>query len=76
MRNPTSRPCRGWSPPAPQSTRRWLRPAAELGDRGRLVLRYSGTEPLVRIMIEGRDRDQIESLAAELAAVLAEELTP
>ncbi len=47
-----------------------------LGDSGRLVLRYSGTEPLVRIMIEGRDRGQIEGLAAELAAVLAEELSP
>ncbi len=48
--------------------------AGTLGESGRLVLRYSGTEPLVRIMIEGRDRPQIERLAEELAAVLAEEL--
>ena len=47
---------------------------AALEESGRLVLRYSGTEPLVRIMIEGRDRAEIERLAEELAAVLAEEL--
>ena len=41
-----------------------------LGSDGRLVLRYSGTEPLVRIMIEGQDRNEIEALADELAAVL------
>ncbi len=45
-----------------------------LGDEGRLVLRYSGTEPLVRIMIEGRDRAEIEALADELAAVLDREI--
>ena len=47
---------------------------AALEGSGRLVLRYSGTEPLVRIMIEGRDREEIERLAEELAAVVAEEL--
>ena len=40
----------------------------ELGDRGRLLLRYSGTEPLARVMIEGTDQARIEALAAELAA--------
>lgn len=49
--------------------------ANALGKEGRLVLRYSGTEPLARIMIEGADQEQIESLAAELAAVLAAELS-
>lgn len=44
-----------------------------LGDEGRLVLRYSGTEPLVRIMLEGRDRDAIEAHAARLAHAFAEE---
>ena len=47
----------------------------QLGSDGRLVLRYSGTEPLVRIMIEGRDRAQIESLADDLATVLTVELS-
>ncbi len=47
----------------------------QLGTDGRLVLRYSGTEPLVRIMIEGPTRERIEALADELAAVLEEELS-
>jgi phosphoglucosamine mutase len=46
----------------------------ELGADGRLVLRYSGTEPLARVMIEGPDQETIETLAGRLAAVLAEEL--
>jgi phosphoglucosamine mutase len=39
----------------------------ELGDRGRLLLRYSGTEPLARVMIEGTDQARIELLARMLA---------
>ena len=46
----------------------------ELGSEGRLVLRYSGTEPLVRIMIEGPTREEIEALADQLAAVLEAEI--
>ncbi len=46
----------------------------QLGSEGRLVLRYSGTEPLVRIMIEGPTREKIDALADQLAAVLEEEL--
>ena len=46
----------------------------ELADQGRLVLRYSGTESLVRIMIEGADRQGIEALADRLAEVLNQEL--
>ena len=41
---------------------------SQLGEGGRVLLRPSGTEPLVRVMVEGRDRQQVESLAAELAA--------
>lgn len=43
---------------------------AELGDRGRLLLRYSGTEPLARIMIEGDDQSSIDGLARNVAATI------
>ena len=42
----------------------------ELGSKGRLLLRYSGTEPLARVMIEGESQQQIEKLANELADVI------
>ena len=45
-----------------------------LGADGRLVLRYSGTEPLARVMIEGPDQPTIDELAGELAGVIAEEI--
>lgn len=45
---------------------------AALGDEGRLVLRYSGTENLVRVMIEGPDQEWIQSQAEELGAVLVQ----
>jgi phosphoglucosamine mutase len=41
-----------------------------LRGRGRVVLRASGTEPLVRVTIEGEDADEVESLAARLAAAV------
>jgi phosphoglucosamine mutase len=43
---------------------------ARLGDGGRLLLRYSGTEPLARVMIEGREQGEIERLAEGLASVI------
>ncbi|HEV2707470.1 MAG TPA: phosphoglucosamine mutase [Pyrinomonadaceae bacterium] len=45
-----------------------------LGDEGRLLLRYSGTEPLARVMIEGQQQDEIDRLAHTLAAVIREHL--
>jgi phosphoglucosamine mutase len=45
-----------------------------LGREGRLVLRYSGTEPLARVMIEGPDEETIRALAEEIAAALREEI--
>jgi len=45
-----------------------------LSDSGRLNVRYSGTEPLARIMIEGQSQSQIEDYADRIAAVIARHL--
>lgn len=45
-----------------------------LGADGRLVLRYSGTEPLARVMIEGPDQPSIEAMAGELAGAIQAEI--
>lgn len=46
----------------------------KLGADGRLLLRYSGTEPLARVMIEGPEQATIDELAHGLAGVIREEL--
>ena len=48
---------------------------AALGDGGRVLVRPSGTEPVVRIMVEGAARTEVERLADELAGVAADRLT-
>ncbi|WP_322174172.1 phosphoglucosamine mutase [Acutalibacter caecimuris] len=48
--------------------------SAELGAEGRVIVRPSGTEPLLRVMVEGRDQAHIQALADELAGVIREEL--
>ncbi len=40
---------------------------AQLAGRGRVVLRPSGTEPVLRVMVEGEDGEQIRALCHELA---------
>jgi phosphoglucosamine mutase len=46
----------------------------QLGRNGRILLRYSGTEPLARIMIEGENQSQIEAQANALAEAVKSEL--
>ena len=41
--------------------------ARELAGAGRVLVRYSGTEPLLRIMLEGPDEAQIRGLAEQIA---------
>jgi phosphoglucosamine mutase len=45
---------------------------SELTGNGRVLLRASGTEPLIRVMVEGRDRMLVDKLANELAASVSE----
>ncbi len=45
-----------------------------LAGSGRLVLRYSGTEPLARVMIEGKEENEVREQAEKLAAVIKREL--
>jgi phosphoglucosamine mutase len=40
---------------------------AELSGQGRVILRPSGTEPLIRVTLEGADSSQVERLANQLA---------
>lgn len=47
---------------------------AKLGDTGRILVRPSGTEPLIRVMAEGPDQGELDALAAAVAAVVVQEL--
>ena len=46
-----------------------------LSGSGRLLVRYSGTEPLLRIMIEGKNQQEIQTWATEIAGVVQRELS-
>jgi phosphoglucosamine mutase len=46
----------------------------ELGSRGRILVRYSGTENLVRVMVEGEDHSRIDAIARALSDILKSEI--
>lgn len=48
--------------------------AAELGGTGRILVRYSGTENLVRVMVEGEDESMIQRIAGRLRDTLRDEI--
>ena len=47
---------------------------SQLGDTGRVILRPSGTEPLIRVTLEGTDENQVKLLATQLAEVVRNEM--
>jgi phosphoglucosamine mutase len=47
---------------------------SRLAGKGRLLIRYSGTEPLLRIMIEGQDQREIVAWAEEIAEAVRRHL--
>ena len=50
------------------------RRGARSAGQGRLLVRYSGTEPLLRVMLEGRDEDEIRAWAQEIIDAVKEQL--
>jgi phosphoglucosamine mutase len=47
---------------------------ANLGERGRVVLRASGTEPVVRVMVEAQDAGECERICNDLARLVREQI--
>jgi len=58
----------------PEIAKRMTEIENKLDGTGRLLVRYSGTEPKVRVMIEGEDEKEIRALAEDLARVIKAQL--
>ena len=56
---------------SPQINEAVARAEAKPAGTGRIVLRPSGTEPVIRVMVEGRDEKLVREICRELAAVVA-----
>ncbi len=54
----------------PEVTSTLRRHEERLGDQGRILVRPSGTEPVIRVMVEGVDQNDIETIAEELAHII------
>ena len=50
------------------------RAEAEFGDAGRVLVRFSGTEPLARVMVEGPQLDRVDHYAQSIAAAIRSDL--
>ena len=60
---------------APEIRKALTRAEQALEARGRVFLRYSGTEPLLRILVEGLDAGEVDAIANELEALIRKELS-
>ena len=58
----------------PEIKKAMLNAEAKLGKEGRILLRYSGTEALARVMVEGKDNALVNTLCAELTDTVAKAL--
>jgi len=58
----------------PEVAQRMADVEKKLGGNGRLLVRFSGTEPKVRVMIEGEDEKEIRKIAEDLAGIIKEKL--
>ena len=47
---------------------------AKLGEQGRVLIRYSGTEPKIRILVEGKDEEYVISQATKIAESIHKEI--
>lgn len=54
----------------PQLSAAFASAEQQLAGRGRLLIRKSGTEPVIRVMVEGENQQQVDALANELAALI------